>query len=83
MRKWFFIGFGFFLGACATKDTQFCECLDTSAAYNKVMHQHMEGDTSTMVKSEIQRLRKEKQEKCADYEQMSGDEMRKRQEACK
>lgn len=83
MRKGIFIGFGLLMGACTSVDTEFCECLETSDAYNQVMHQHMEGDTSSVVKNEIRRLRTEKQQKCAAYEQMSGDEMRKRQEACK
>ncbi|OFZ14896.1 MAG: hypothetical protein A3D92_04195 [Bacteroidetes bacterium RIFCSPHIGHO2_02_FULL_44_7] len=70
------------LSACSTKDEQFCECLKAGDELNKVTAKFMSEIPTDKDAKKIQELKKEKNEACKNYIEMSGEEMRKRKTDC-
>jgi fatty acid/phospholipid biosynthesis enzyme len=85
MKKYiFFTTLSTFLIACSQKDEAFCECLKANDALNEETIRLMESDEVLgQDDSELKALRKTKDEVCAPYETMGGEELKKLQEACK
>lgn len=68
------------LAACSSRDEAFCNCLETGDKFNessKAFLEKGEGD-----QNELLELKKEKEKACANYTEMSGEEMLKRKKDC-
>ena len=83
MRLLAMISLILFLGGCAPSDPQFCECLKKSEAFNNASVRVVSKISQTRSAFETaKKLKKEKEEACKDYVNMSGEEMLKRKAEC-
>ena len=71
-----------FLTACSSRDEQFCECLNAGEELNTASQEFMTKTASEEDLENISALKDKKKEACANYQEMSGEEMRTRKEAC-
>lgn len=68
--------------ACSSKDEQFCECLRAGEELNTASQKFMTKSPSKEDQEKISALKDKKKEACTNYQEMSGEEMRTRKEAC-
>lgn len=79
MMKYLFAA-GLLLSACSSRDEAFCTCLEKGDEFNKASKLFLEsgeGDNASLLE-----LKKQKDEACANYAEMSGEEMLKRKKDC-
>lgn len=72
----------FLVAGCSSKDEQFCKCLEAGEELNTASHEFMTKSPTEQDQQMIKKLKDEKTEACANYQEMSGEEMRSRKEAC-
>ena len=68
------------LSACSSKDEAFCTCLQKGDEFNEASRAFIEsgeGDEKTLLE-----LKKQKDDACTNYSDMSGEEMLKRKKDC-
>jgi len=70
------------LTACNSKDQKFCECLKAGEQLNNFSSTLFNNDITPEMKRKMERLKKEKNDACKDYELMSGDKMLELKKAC-
>lgn len=71
------------LVGCSPSDPQFCECLEKGDAFNKASAEVLSDSRKKQSIQELKQLKAEKEKACADYINMSGEEMLKRKAECK
>jgi hypothetical protein len=70
------------LGSCNSKDPKMCECLNAGEKLNQFSSEIMMKEITSNDAEQMKILKKEKSKKCADYQEMSGEEMLKRKAEC-
>lgn len=68
---------------CSPSDPQFCECLEKGDAFNKASAEVIADSKNKQSIQELKKLKAEKEKACANYIDMSGEEMLKRKADCK
>lgn len=68
--------------ACSGRDDKMCDCLEVSEKLNIHTAEALQGEINEDQKKVIFDLRKEKEEKCKDFETMSGEKMLKMKASC-
>ena len=68
--------------ACSGRDDKMCDCLAVSEKLNVHTAEALQGEINEDQKQVILDLRKEKEEKCKDFETMSGEKMLKMKATC-
>lgn len=82
MKKTIFIT-AFILASCSSKDQQFCDCLTATTELNELSSKVLSGELSEESLTDDQKAIKSKKDQlCADYETLSGEELMKKQAAC-
>lgn len=71
------------LVACSPTDPQFCECLEKGDAFNKASAEVIVDIEKKQSIKKLKQLKAEKENACANYIDMSGEEMLKRKADCK
>lgn len=71
-----------FLGSCSSKDPKMCECLESGEKLNQFSSEIMMKEINASDAKKMQTLKADKTKKCADYQEMSGEEMLKRKAEC-
>lgn len=71
---------GLLFTACSSRDEAFCNCLETGDKFNKASEAFLESGEGNQ--DELSELKKQKEDACADYAEMSGEEMLKRKKDC-
>jgi len=79
----FIICFPIVLFSCNQKDEKFCECLSVSEDFNTINQKILNGQTNQKTLEKALLLKKEKQQKCADYVNMDGNTMLTKKKDCK
>lgn len=82
-RIFLFFTLLFILGSCSSGDEQFCECLKLSDQLNSRSQEALNTSVTEKQALEIRKLSAERKEKCADYGQMDGEQLRELQSHCK
>lgn len=82
MRFYLFISLFLFLFSCGSKDTKMCDCLEVSNRLNQLSSELLINDVTEEQKKEMKALQKEKEQKCEDFQTMSGEKMLKLKEEC-
>ena len=73
---------GVVVSACGRD--KICDCIDAGEALNKKSHEILKNETvSEAEKKTVLELKKVKEEKCHEFQTMSGPEMLKRKASCK
>ncbi len=70
------------LSACSSKDDQFCKCMAISEEFNEAANDLLNDKKTSMTSEERMALKKKKDEACAKYVAMPGDEMLKLKAKC-
>jgi hypothetical protein len=71
------------LSACSSKDTQFCNCLNTSEQLNKLSNDLLSTTITEAKAKKLVHFKKLKKEQCLEYVHMDGQAMLERKKACK
>ena len=71
------------LGACSSKDEQFCKCLKAGEELNDFSPKLFNGDITSEKAEKLKGLKSVKKKECADYQIMSGKEMLEKKASCK
>jgi hypothetical protein len=71
------------LSACSSKDTQFCNCLNTSEQLNELSNDLLRNTITEAKARQLKGLQQLKKEQCLEYIHMDGQEMLERKKACK
>lgn len=82
MRFYLLISLSSVLLACGSKDTKMCDCLEVSDRLNQLSSELLINDVTEAQKKEMKSLQKEKDQKCEEFQTMSGEEMLKLKEDC-
>lgn len=69
------------LSACAGKDS-ICDCIEAGDRLNKTSSEILKKEPTVSDEKAIQKLRRIKKQKCAEFENMSGPEMLERKQTC-
>jgi hypothetical protein len=81
-RNAFFVGLTVLaLGACSEPDT-ICACIESGNKLNKKANAILQNGSTKKDEQELQKLKADKQKKCAEFEHMPGPEMKERMESC-
>jgi hypothetical protein len=81
-RNAFFVGLiTLALGACSEPDT-ICACIESGNKLNQKANAILQKGSTKKDEKELQQLKADKQQKCAEFEHMPGPEMKKRMESC-
>lgn len=72
----------FLVAGCSAKEEQFCQCLEAGEELNTASHEFMTKTPTAEDQENIKILKDKKKEACANYQEMSGEEMRSKKEAC-
>lgn len=70
------------LASCSSKDPKMCECLEAGEKLNQFSSEIMMKEITATDAEKMKTLKAEKAKKCADYQEMSGEEMLKRKAEC-
>ena len=70
------------LTACGGRDDKMCDCLDISEKLNVLTSEALQGEINQGQKEVLLKVRAEKDEKCKDFEIMSGEKMLKLKATC-
>lgn len=70
------------LTACSGRDDKMCDCLAISDKLNILTAEALQGEITQEQKETIFKVRAEKEEKCKDFETMSGEKMLKMKATC-
>ncbi len=81
MRFYLFIVL-FLLFSCGSGDQKICKCLEAGDRLNHLSAELLEGEVTPEKRSEMLKLKKEKELKCKDFQNMGGEEMLKRKAEC-
>lgn len=73
----------FSVTACSDKKDSICSCIESGNALNKKANVILGKRATEKDRSELKRLKADKQKKCAEFERMSGEAMRERMQDCK
>jgi hypothetical protein len=68
------------LAACSSRDEAFCSCLEIGEEFNKASQAYLEKGEGDQ--AELSALKTEKDKACANYTEMSGEEMLRRKKDC-
>ncbi len=74
--------FSILLFSCSSRDPKMCDCLESGDKLNKFSAELFEKEPTAADQEKMKRLRDEKAKKCADFQNMSGEEMLKRKATC-
>lgn len=69
------------LAACGKKDA-ICDCIDAGDQLNKKANEILKSEANEKSAKELQKLRSIKKKKCAEFENMGGQEMMERKASC-
>lgn len=69
--------------SCSQKDEKFCECLAVSNQLNEKTNKGLNSILTKKDITEIQKLQKEKKDKCNNYEEISGEDALELKKSCK
>jgi hypothetical protein len=69
------------LASCSEKDT-ICACIEAGDKLNLKANAILENGSTSADEKELQALKADKKKKCAEFETMGGEEMKKRMEDC-
>lgn len=69
------------LAACGKKDT-ICSCIASGNKLNHKANEILQNGSTKKDEQELQALKADKKKKCAEFETMGGDEMKRRMEEC-
>lgn len=70
------------LVSCSSKDPKMCECLEAGEKLNQFSSEIMMKEITVNDAEQMKILKGDKTKKCADYQEMSGEEMLKRKAEC-
>lgn len=70
-----------FLASCGGKDS-ICDCIEAGDKLNRKANALLESGSSDDAGKELLRLKEEKKKKCAEFETMDGNEMKRRMQDC-
>lgn len=70
------------LFSCTQRDKKMCDCLETGDKLNKLSSELLQNSVTKTQKDELFKLRAEKDQKCKDFQTMSGEEMLKKKATC-
>jgi maleate cis-trans isomerase len=70
------------IASCSSKDPKMCECLEAGEKLNQFSSEIMMKEINANDAKKMQTLKANKAKKCADYQEMSGEEMLKRKAEC-
>ena len=84
MKSFVYVASFFLMGlvSCNQAPKNFCTCLEASESLNQKSSAVLAGNTDEKSKSELLEARKVQKEKCKDFEQTTGDNMRKWKKSC-
>lgn len=71
------------LWACSGKKDTICDCLEAGNKLNAKANEILQQGSSEKGEQELQQLKADKKKKCAEFETMGGEEMKKRMEDCR
>ena len=71
------------LGACSSKDEQFCKCLKAGEELNDFSSKLFSGEITSEKAEKLKSLKEVKKKECVDYQLMSGKEMLEKKASCK
>ena len=71
------------LGACSSKDEQFCKCLKAGEELNDFSSKLFSAEITSEKAEKLKGLKSVKKKECADYQIMSGKEMLEKKASCK
>ena len=71
------------LGACSSKDEQFCKCLKAGEELNDFSSKLFSGEITSEKAEKLKGLKAIKKKECVDYQLMSGKEMLEKKASCK
>lgn len=72
----------FVVASCSQKDPKMCVCLEAGEKLNSYNSQILMQEKTPEKVSKLRALKKEKEQKCVDFQTMSGEEMLKKKEGC-
>lgn len=70
-------------GADEEKDDQFCKCLEAGEELNNFTEKLWDREPTKEDEEQMKKLKAKSEKECANYQIMSGDEMRRRKKLCK
>lgn len=76
-----FFLFGITLTSCGGKDT-ICDCIEAGEKLNKESHKLLTKTPTEADAKKMKELKKVKEQKCKDFQTMSGEEMLERKATC-
>jgi hypothetical protein len=82
MKNYLFVATVLLLGACGSKDQQFCDCLEAGDALNSYSKELFQQEMTQIKADKLKKLKAVKKAQCADYQTMTGEEMLKRKTEC-
>lgn len=68
--------------SCSSKDTQMCSCLEEGKQLNDFSAKMLTTDATEADLKKMKALKAKKTKACAPFQEMSGEEMLKRQKDC-
>ena len=71
------------LGACSSKDEQFCKCLKAGEELNDFSAKLFSAEITSEKAEKLKGLKAVKKKECVDYQIMSGKEMLAKKTSCK
>ena len=71
------------LGACSSKDEQFCKCLKAGEELNDFSSKLFSGEITSEKAEKLKGFKEAKKKECVDYQIMSGKEMLEKKASCK
>lgn len=72
---------GLLLTSCGEKDS-ICACLESGNQLNKKANSILQNGSTAKDEQELKTLKADKKKKCAEFETMGGEEMKKRMADC-
>lgn len=89
MNRWFFYAMkrqliitALLFASCSSKDEKFCNCIEASEKLNEKTNQFFDKAPSESEAADIKELKENKNNLCADYQEMDGEKMRQLKDAC-
>lgn len=73
----------FLLGACNSKDEQFCKCMKAGEDLNEFSESLFNGEMTAEKAQKMKDLKAVQSKECIDYQTMKGPEMLKKKAECK
>jgi hypothetical protein len=70
------------LSACGEDKDAICACIEAGDKLNVKANKILQNGSTEKDEQELQALKADKKKKCAEFERMGGDEMKKRMESC-